>query len=308
MGGNPFGNRAAGSQFCGAVPVTGPIEGSGGVELEIVRSTGAFRLLARRRVFSSDRVLEIGCCRGHTTEVLAERAQEVLALDNASDMVQIACKRMRKPSVHIERMDVLEDPAWLRMLGERVPAFTVVFVDIGGNRRLEHVMQLVKLLKSCMLHVRYTAVKSEALVEALQAAPEVSCRAAWWEDFLERDHSCKKRPLRPMEVIMMHPVRKTPDGREICRFANYGVCRKGDACAWAHSHCHCCGATGHFAHTCSLLTDQRSLPKSSLEGSLTLDSASPAFFKGVLGTLAYLVSRVCCRPCWGSAANLSNKC
>lgn len=248
-----------------AVPSLVSTEGEPRTALEVVASTEAFRVLARRRLHPGDRVLEIGCCRGQCTVLLAERAAEVLALDVAKDCTDATLSLLRKTAprlraeVCVEQLDMLEHIAWLRSLGSREPALNVVFVDIGGNRMLPHVLRLLQHLQAAMPQVRYTAVKSEALAALLKEAPEgpPEARAAWWATTLAGDHSCKKRPLRPMEVIMAYPVRLAPDGREICRFANYGFCRKGDDCAFAHGHCHCCGQPGHLARACPLLQSEQ---------------------------------------------------
>jgi len=245
---------------CHEVPLLGPVTDAAPA-FEVVASTDAFRQLARTRPLSSDRVMEIGCCWGQCTAILAGVASEVLALDVSKDCVDAAVRHVlqepaRPPlaSVRIEQLDVLDHPEWLRMLGARTPSLTMVFVDIGGNRAMEDVLRLLQLMANFMPHVRYIALKNEALADALSSAPEeAAARAAWWKSLLSGDHSCRKRPKRPMEIIMMYPVRKAPDGREICRFANYGVCRKGEECRYAHCPCHCCGEPGHLAHSCPRL-------------------------------------------------------
>mmetsp|Transcript_95471 Transcript_95471/g.269976 ORF Transcript_95471/g.269976 Transcript_95471/m.269976 type:complete len:288 (-) Transcript_95471:20-883(-) len=256
---------------CHEVPLLGPVTDAAPA-FEVVASTDAFRQLARTRPLSSDRVMEIGCCWGQCTAILAGVASEVCRSSKrrehprAAETASIGAKRLRtswgvqepaRPplaSVRIEQLDVLDHPEWLRMLGARTPSLTMVFVDIGGNRAMEDVLRLLQLMANFMPHVRYIALKNEALADALSSAPEeAAARAAWWKSLLSGDHSCRKRPKRPMEIIMMYPVRKAPDGREICRFANYGVCRKGEECRYAHCPCHCCGEPGHLAHSCPRL-------------------------------------------------------
>ena len=49
---------------------------------------------------------------------------------------------------------------------------------------------------------------------------------------------------------LKHKPRAAPSGTLICRFHNYGSCRK-DSCAYDHVHCHYCGAPGHVAVRCA---------------------------------------------------------
>ena len=71
----------------------------------------------------------------------------------------------------------------LRILAGCSPPFTVVFADIGGNRELTHVLELLQLLSSTMPHLRYVAVKSETLASELQKAPvNLQEYIKWWED------------------------------------------------------------------------------------------------------------------------------
>ena len=59
----------------------------------------------------------------------------------------------------------------------------VVFVDIGGNRELIHVLELIQLLSATMPNLGYVAVKSEALATELQKAPvKLEDKIKWWED------------------------------------------------------------------------------------------------------------------------------
>ncbi|CAE7447644.1 cbiT [Symbiodinium microadriaticum] len=224
-----------------------------GPVVEVVASTDSFRQLAKCRLHDGDRVLEIGCCFGQCTVILAERAAEVLALDTSKECVQLTSQRLREERLaeraRSERLDVLAHPELLRILASCNPPFSVVFVDIGGNRELNHVVELLELLDRTMQNLSYVAVKSEALAEALVHAPLNEMRLQWWKE-LTQQVCRKKSPKRPMQKILQHPVRRTPEGKEICRFANYAECSKGKDCRYDHTHCHCCGAEGHYARDC----------------------------------------------------------
>eukprot|EP00401_Gymnodinium_catenatum_P032917 CAMPEP_0117559172 /NCGR_PEP_ID=MMETSP0784-20121206/53220_1 /TAXON_ID=39447 /ORGANISM="" /LENGTH=254 /DNA_ID=CAMNT_0005356535 /DNA_START=68 /DNA_END=828 /DNA_ORIENTATION=- len=225
---------------CHEVPLLGPVTDAAPA-FEVVASTDAFRQLARTRPLSSDRVMEIGCCWGQCTAILAGVASEVLALDVSKDCVDAAVRHVlqepaRPPlaSVRIEQLDVLDHPEWLRMLGARTPSLTMVFVDIGGNRAMEDVLRLLQLMANFMPHVRYIALKNEALADALSSAPEeAAARAAlveivtFWRSLLPEeaeaphgDHHDVPGPKgsrRPRDMPIRQ-LRRLPQGRgmQIC--------------------------------------------------------------------------------------------
>eukprot|EP00930_Biecheleria_cincta_P100189 TRINITY_DN91804_c0_g1_i1.p1 TRINITY_DN91804_c0_g1~~TRINITY_DN91804_c0_g1_i1.p1 ORF type:complete len:229 (-),score=42.52 TRINITY_DN91804_c0_g1_i1:71-757(-) len=196
----------------------------GDTHLSLVASTEAFRDLARALPIAA-RVLEIGCCRGHATTLLARRAEQVLALDISVACVEATKQRLKQAclgNVEVEQLDCMTHPEWLRMLGSRDPPFTHVFADIGGNRRLQDVLFLLKLLVRDMPKAQNVALKNEesaAWVESLDSSQD---RSQCLAELLASAQAPERRPYRPMEVIMMYPVRNGPDSRELCRFANYG--------------------------------------------------------------------------------------
>lgn len=148
------------------------------------------------------------------------------------------------------RLDILAHPEYLRTIASCQPPFTVVFADIGGNRELAHVLQLFRLLFAHMAELRYLAVKSEALAMELSKAPlDPQKRLAWWQQLCCPPARLAKAPRR-MQQILQRPIQKTPHGLEICRFANYGVCSKGNDCRYDHQHCHRCLRPGHWATSC----------------------------------------------------------
>ena len=56
----------------------------------------------------------------------------------------------------------------------------------------------------------------------------------------------------PKKYPLDYPIRLTAAGDKICRFHNYGTCKKHTtaACPLDHGHCHACGAPGHTALLC----------------------------------------------------------
>lgn len=73
----------------------------------------------------------------------------------------------------------------VRILASCSPPFTVVFADIGGNRELTHVVELLQLLSTTMHNLQYIAVKSDALALELGKAAPVNLQEQieWWEDW-----------------------------------------------------------------------------------------------------------------------------
>eukprot|EP00913_Durusdinium_trenchii_P031228 g29239.t1 len=213
-------------------------------QVEVVASTRSFRQLAKCRPHAGDRILEIGCCFGQCTELLAAGAAECVAL---------TAQRLSEAEVAVARslrLDILAHPEYLRTIASCQPPFTVVFADIGGNRELAHVLQLFRLLFAHMAELRYLAVKSEALAMELSKAPlDPQKRLAWWQQLCCPPARLAKAPRR-MQQILQRPIQKTPHGLEICRFANYGVCSKGNDCRYDHQHCHRCLRPGHWATSC----------------------------------------------------------
>lgn len=78
-------------------------------------------------------------------------------------------------------------------------------------------------------------------LEGLELAVEELCRPV----------VRKAKALRPMQKILQLPVRRTSAGREICRFASYATCSKGENCRFDHHHCHRCLEPGHLAADCT---------------------------------------------------------
>jgi len=66
--------------------------------------------------------------------------------------------------------------------------------------------------------------------------------AKTWAE-VNADGAATKHPLK-------YPVRLTPDGENMCRYHNFSLCLKGDACAFDHRHCYFCRRPGHRATQC----------------------------------------------------------
>ena len=100
---------------------------NGGVE--VVASTKLFRQLAKCRPHDGDRILEIGCCFGQCTEILSQRAAEVLALDTSKECVEATQERLKEADLTMIarslRFNMLAHPELLRILATCVPPFKV---------------------------------------------------------------------------------------------------------------------------------------------------------------------------------------
>ena len=99
---------------------------------------------AKTQVFEGDRVLEIGCDLGATTDFLVRRgAAEVLAVDKAKD--RLATARARVVGATFLACDVLAAPAAVEAAMSRAD---VVFVDINGSREYAAVTECVSWVEA----------------------------------------------------------------------------------------------------------------------------------------------------------------
>jgi hypothetical protein len=145
---------------------------------------------------------------------------------------------------------------------DSVPKALVVFVDIGGNREIEALVALIPWLETSLpQQPRLVVVKSQTLCAAAIAAPltverwthlKAQSRAAVAQRRAKEGGRLNASPRLPNALKM--PLRKTTDGKPICRFFNYSPqrCRKGGMCPYDHAHCHACGLVGHHALICDL--------------------------------------------------------
>ena len=204
-----------------------------------------------------------------------------LGLDNSFECVS-HCRKLL-PTGRFERVDALADHAGLLAVLESERP-TIVVVDVGGNRGLADVTELIERVVAGVTRSPEVAtkpgvpallilVKSESLVEELRKSlPEqgasfqtdqgqqtmIRCPHGWWAHMRARcmaegDKAAgiDRHRLRPPT---WYPQRAGPDGRLMCRFHNYDVtqgCKRGDRCSLDHVHCHYCMRAGHAAHACT---------------------------------------------------------
>ena len=231
--------------------------------LLIARETSAYRQLARSQPCATDRVVEIGAAHGAATALLAERAGSVLGLEISPTVINAT--RAAHPDLSFEEVDALEDTP--RLL-ELASGATIIFVDIGGSRPLHALLLLLPRLLA-EVRPRLAVVKcremhaAAAAIVAERADADQPTAAQLLDELLQR-HPPRRAGAaddRARDGARLYPLRykprAAPSGVLICRFHNYGDCKKGDDCHYDHEHCHYCGAPGHRALDCAVAASDR---------------------------------------------------
>jgi SAM-dependent methyltransferase len=234
----------------------------------VVAETSEFRLLAATQVCPTDVVVEIGSSYGRATAVLAKHCARVVGIDTSQQLVAEA--RRVYPTLEFRQFDVIEEP---HLLADLAAACTVCFVDIGGNREIEGLLRVLPVVHR-VLAPRLVCIKSRELYKAadahaharggLERAARLPDAGAWWAARLAESAASQARPAKRYHNdgcereggsrFTQYPLAYVPvvgpDGRQICRFHNYGVCTKGVECRYDHAHCHRCSRPGHVAKNC----------------------------------------------------------
>lgn len=125
----------------------------------VVSSTEAYRRLAEELPRAEDAVLEIGCSTGLTTQALARRSGQVVAVDVSAEFVGRARAALADlGNVAVVQLDGRDVPGLVALL----PEPDLVFVDIGGDAQLDNVALQVR---QCLLAFspRVLVVKSAEL-------------------------------------------------------------------------------------------------------------------------------------------------
>ena len=108
-----------------------------------VDDTHGFRRLARLQVESGDKVVEVGCSYGDTTELMARPGDcELLGLDISDECVR-HCAGLQLPRARFEWFDALGSRTALRQLLD-LERPDLLVVDINGRRALADVVELVE--------------------------------------------------------------------------------------------------------------------------------------------------------------------
>jgi precorrin-6B methylase 2 len=148
--------------------------GTGGIV--VVATAARYRRLARTLPGAGDAVLEIGCSTGLATRALAASGARVVAVDVAEEMVaRTRAALAGAPGASGVTVALLDgrDTAALKAL---VPAPDLIFVDVGGDARLDAV---ALQLRQCLLAFapRTLVVRSAELAAFCAAVREVEAPA-----------------------------------------------------------------------------------------------------------------------------------
>ena len=132
-------------------------------------STETFRRLARSVPSPGEYTVDVGSAHGDATALMARAAgpDRVLGLDVAHRFV--AAARAKHPGLAFERLDALEDPAFL---AQRLAGAVNVFVDVGGVRAAEALVRLLPAVASASPPPTRVVVKCEALAKRAKSLEE----------------------------------------------------------------------------------------------------------------------------------------
>jgi SAM-dependent methyltransferase len=235
-----------------------------GLDMTIVivtPDTTNYRLLCASQVTSNDIVLELGCSSGQASLILIKYAKFWVGLDTSEEMIQ-HCRdeilaRDLTPDLHVYKVDALKDPTLAKDLilnanPQNLPP-SHVFIDIGGNRAFESVLQMLDWVTKAF-HPVLIVVKSQPLSRNLQSKEYSfdSYGIDMTKNILQLNSNVfPKIPSHPLKA----PLRYVTDREKpICRYHNYHKdgCSKfpSGRCTLDHDHCHLCLQPGHVAKQC----------------------------------------------------------
>jgi SAM-dependent methyltransferase len=238
------------------IPILSPTKDT--TKIIITAETNHYRNLAASHVASDDRVLEIGCSTGQASLIITKIASEWVGLDISETMID-RC-RAQKSLKKAFCVDAIKDTEkTLEIVQNNLTSTpTVVFVDIGGNRELEGVLQILSWVLSTFVCTKLVIVKSRALVSKLDSecpgssnTGEILGATKWFQsEFQILD---TKLPSHPLQASLKYsPL--APE-KPICRYHNYHPdgCKRfkdNQQCELDHEHCHHCREKGHTALLC----------------------------------------------------------
>jgi hypothetical protein len=273
------------------------VERSGTVPFRLCHlDTATFRALCCSSLHPTDKVVEIGCSYGKATGLIAYALKDptrVLGLDTSKEAVEAATAKY--PQIRFARCDVMANPHiaydlvqdLLKPKEQRVDEKErndckdgkidsgeaddlVIFVDIGGNRELDaitnilpwiaaHLPRAPRLIvaKSQSLYsnvVSSSSSQSQAYDRAHVSRGGVSSAATKGEYFAE---NCHMGAMFQWEELLRKKSVSAP-ANSSSPIAATGKRKHGEAYATAentcpldHQHCHCCAERGHVARECS---------------------------------------------------------
>jgi hypothetical protein len=123
------------------------------------RGVSEYRASIPSYIFPNDKVLEIGCEWGTTTELLVKYSQNVLATDISSECLDRA-KQMR-PTLRFEKLDVSD----IKTAMSFGIAFTKMYIDVSGFSGYKSFLDVVALcdMYSSIFPLEAIVIKSGAI-------------------------------------------------------------------------------------------------------------------------------------------------
>jgi hypothetical protein len=103
------------------------------------RGVSEYRASIPSYIFPNDKVLEIGCEWGTTTEILAKYSQHVLATDISLECLERA--RQMRPTLRFEKLDISD----IRTALSFEIAFTKMYIDVSGFSGYKSFLDVVAL-------------------------------------------------------------------------------------------------------------------------------------------------------------------
>ena len=168
--------------------------------LIVTPTTERYRQMALSQPLQNDDILEVGCSTGQTSQILVNRGvQSWVGLDTSTEMID-SVQRMI-PNMKLDeklrslqqstqplhstnrcqqtfsvRVDALLDPLTARKVALTFSPSgpSTVFVDIGGNRPMAAVLNMLDFLWKHFGHMRQVIVKSETLFQSLVEQTETN--------------------------------------------------------------------------------------------------------------------------------------
>jgi len=235
-----------------------------------------YRHLACSQVSETDHVLEIGCSTGETSAILLRYGRSWVGFDTSADMIKQCRSRLdaledkfafgpppttkeKAKQCKAVKMDALKDPKGAlhhaRKFTSNAADPDVVFLDIGGNREEEGVIEMMAWALNSFPSLRLLVVKSRNAVQDMTSGAAqlengvIETGSTWFQTKIECSHRVHF-PRHPMQAPLVYsPANST---QPICRYHNYhsNGCSKGSACPFDHEHCHNCSRPQHTAREC----------------------------------------------------------
>jgi SAM-dependent methyltransferase len=235
-------------------------QGNHPLSVIITAETKHYRQLAASQLLPQDAVLEIGCSTGETSKVIWKHAASWIGFDTSAEMTERTMSKVSSSCRRVcQKMNALLEPALAyQRVHQHQAATSAVWMDIGGNREMNGVAQMLHwILTSPFPALRLIVIKSEEFVRELSSMPvdsEGTLQINGIEFLNEKRLEFRRLPRHPQQAPKVYSP--TDPSLPICRYHNYHKkgCGKGSSCPFDHVHCHMCLETGHVAMNCTKST------------------------------------------------------